>query len=332
MTTAYRLFPGRLAFGVGSAVVSLISLILLLTGPLAGTARADEPATRVILNNKPTPVFFNDGDSFRVLEGPLKGGKARIAGFNTLENHGPVHQWGDWTAKELYFLAKLATLHARRGVWECTTDGNLDTYGRMLVFCHGLGEELIRLGLAHAMTVSDEPAEARYLAAQEQAIAARRGIWAHGTPGFVLTSLHSEEEDTDGTGTYNRLVSTQDGHSVKWQHTDRYQECQNICQIVYPVDEAKVGELVAALAADPGAQALMAPLSAEDQAAVVRDFAAYRHMNRKVPERDRDALKAVLDGYVASGRFGQQGGAPASCMVHVAFNRRYGTGKAACLK
>lgn len=331
MMTAYRLSPGRLARGGSSALASLFATALF-AALFTGSARADEPATRVILNGKPTPVFFNDGDSFRVLEGPLKGGKARIAGFNTLENHGPVHQWGAWTAKELYFLAKMATLHARRGVWECETDGKLDTYGRMLVVCPGLGEELIRLGLAHAMTVSDAPADARYLTAQEQAMAARRGIWAHGTPAFVVTSLHSEEEDTDGSGTYNRLVSTKDGHSVKWHHADRYQECQNVCQLVYPVDEAILGELTGALMADPKAQPLLSSLSPEDLAEVLRDFAAYRHISRKVPDRDREALKAVLDEHAAQGRFGAQAGAPASCMVHVPFTRRYGTGKATCLK
>ena len=66
-----------------------------------------EPASQVFLNGVPTPVFFNDGDSFRILEGPLKGTKARLAGFNTLESYGPVHQWGGWHAKELYAIAKM---------------------------------------------------------------------------------------------------------------------------------------------------------------------------------------------------------------------------------
>ena len=91
-------------------------LCLALAGAVAepSTTRAGEPQTMVFLNGKAVPVFFNDGDSFRVLSGSMKGSKARLAGFNTLESHGPVHSWGDWTVKEMYVLAKMATLHARR--------------------------------------------------------------------------------------------------------------------------------------------------------------------------------------------------------------------------
>ena len=133
---------------------------------------AGEPATRVILNGKATPVFFNDGDSFRVLKGKMKGAKARLFGYNTLESYGAVHQWGDWTAKELYYIAKMSALHARAGVWTCTTDGKTDTYGRMLVNCPGLAEDLVRRGWAHALSINDDPAQDFLLKAQHEAIAA----------------------------------------------------------------------------------------------------------------------------------------------------------------
>ena len=88
------------------------------------------PRTRVSLNGQVAPVFFNDGDSFRVLSGDLKGSKARLAGFNTLESYGAVHSWGSWTKKELYALAKMGTYNAREGIWTCTSDLSTDTYGR----------------------------------------------------------------------------------------------------------------------------------------------------------------------------------------------------------
>src|SRR5690606_11410894 len=181
-------------------------------------ADAAEARSKVILNGKLVPVTFNDGDSFRVLGGDLNGAKARLAGYNTLESYGPVHQWGTWTEQELYVMAKMATYHARKGVWECESDGKTDTYGRMLVWCPDLAEDLVRRGMAHVMTVTDEGGDAKLVAAQREAIEARRGLWSHGVPEFILTSLHSAEEDTDGSGTYNRLVSTADGHSVKWKH------------------------------------------------------------------------------------------------------------------
>jgi endonuclease YncB( thermonuclease family) len=316
-----------------SRTVGAVALALAMSlAVLPEQAAADNTAGKVILNGTPVPVYFNDGDSFRVLEGRLKGAKARLVGFNTLESHGPVHSWGTWTAKELYVLAKMATLHARRGVWECKTDGNTDTYGRMLVSCPGLAADQIRHGFAHALTVTDDPAAPELLAAQREAIAARRGIWAHGVPAFVLTSLHSVEEDTTGRGTYNRLVSTEDGHSVMWKHDNRYTECQKVCHMEYSVDEARIPAIVAALTAEKAAAELIAGLSAEDLTSVVRDYARFRHINRKVAKDKRQALAAHLAGYVQAGQFGTQTASEGACMVHVDFKRRYGRGKAACLK
>jgi endonuclease YncB( thermonuclease family) len=218
---------------------TLLGLLGLLVFGLGAEATAGEARTRVILNGVPTPVVFNDGDSFRVLSGPMSGAKARLSGFNTLESHGAVHQWGDWTTKELYVVAKLATYFARDNIWTCTTDGKTDGYGRMLVLCPELAKEQVRRGYAHAMSIDDTPADPTLLAAQREAIAARRGIWAHGVPEYVLTSLHSIEEDTDGKGVYNRLVSSADGHSIKWRHRTRYEECENVCHRVFKVDDAR---------------------------------------------------------------------------------------------
>ena len=126
-----------------------------------------EPRTRVVVNGEPAPVFFNDGDSFRVLDGKLEGTKARLMGFNTLESFGPVHQWGDWTHKELYVLAKMATLNGRRGGWRCDSDLDRDTYGRALFDCPQLVLDQLRKGLAHTMTVTAESAAAPLVAALE---------------------------------------------------------------------------------------------------------------------------------------------------------------------
>lgn len=312
------------------------ALLAVLAGALLSGApqvEAKEPQTKVFINGKPAPVFFNDGDSFRVLGGTYKATKARLAGYNTLESYGAVHSWGDWTAKEMYVIAKMATLHARKGVWHCETDGKTDTYGRMLLWCPDLAEDLVRRGYAHAMTIDDNPGKPELVAAQQEAIEAKRGLWAHGVPAFVLTSLHSVEEDVDGHGTYNRLVSTADAHSVKWKHTNRYSECDKVCHSVYEVDEDAVNVLVDKVMADNTAAGWLGGLSPDDVRSVLMDFAEFRHINRKVKKDDREALKQhLLKSYVPQGDFGDQQRFDGACMVHVDFKRRYGEGRASCLK
>ncbi len=298
---------------------------------------AAEARSKVILDGQVVAVHFNDGDSFRVVSGPGNGTKARLMGFNTLESYGPVHQWGTWTAKEMYVLAKMATLNARRGVWECRNTGEADTYNRALIHCPGLAEDQIRKGLAHVMSVTDDPGDARLIEAQKEAIAARRGIWAHGVPEYVLTSLHSADEAVgkkDRARNYNRLVSSADGHSVKWKHQDIYRECARACHRVYQVDEGAVDTVTQQVRADARVSAMITGLDDAKLRAVIRDFARFRHVNRLVPYDQRDALKDHLTReYAAKGSFGADAqGSEAACMIHVPFKRRYGGGKAECLK
>ena len=337
MHTDDRRRPGRRARW-GRALRASLTLALpalvgtALTTAVPDEAGAGEPRSRVILNGKLTAVTFNDGDSFRVLGGGMDGAKARLEGFNTPESYGPVHSWGTWTEKELYVMAKMATAHARKGIWECETDGKTDTYGRMLVKCPGLAEDLIRHGLAHVLTVGDEPGDPTLIEAQREAIEARRGIWSHGVPEYVLTSIHSVEEDTDGTGTYNRLVSTDDGHSLKWKHQNRYSECAKVCHLVYEVDAATIDEATKALRDDATAAAIVAPLDDATLREVVATFARHRKIDRQVAKDDREKLERLLMGWASAGRFGRTEGQPSSCMIHIDFKRRFGTGRAACLK
>jgi len=318
-----------LALALMTITVATVGAVLL-TPTHEGIAA--DAKTKVILNGKAVPVHFNDGDSFRVLSGEFKDTRARLAGFNTLESYGAVHQWGGWTTKELYVLAKMGTYNGRNGVWECETDGATDTYGRMLVWCPSLAEDQIRKGLAHVMSINDDPGKPALVAAQQEAIAARRGIWAHGVPDFVLTSLHSKEEDVDGRGTYNRLVSSADGHSVKWRHTTRYAECDRVCNFVYTVDDPTIDALLPIARADAALGPGFAGLSDDDARSVLYDFAKHRHINRKIPEPERRALTELLMTWAEAGRFGVQQRSEASCMTHVPFERRFGGGKAECLK
>ncbi|MGK0360599.1 MAG: endonuclease YncB(thermonuclease family) [Bradymonadia bacterium] len=301
-----------------------IAFVFLLLAGLLGTASA-ETETRVFLNGTPASVFFNDGDSFRVLTGKYSGTRARLAGFNTLESFGPTHQWGHWTARELYVIAKLGTLNGRRGIWNCTSDLNTDTYGRILWWCPDLAVDQVRKGLAHAMSITREPAKPELVAAQKEAVAAKRGMWAHGVPDFVLTSLHSVDERPGDKPAYNRLVSSVDGHSKKWKHRDAYTECDVLC---YP--SALGPEIVA----DLKAAGLTGPAAEYDEKRLLRLFAQFIK-DRTVGAIDRDiglmqpehraALEAAFGVMVATGPM-------RTCMVYTNYRRRYGQQKAPCLK
>ena len=309
------------------------TLFVVLLVALAGAAQA-EPASMVYLNGTPSPVFFNDGDSFRVLEGPLAGTKARLAGYNTLESFGPVHRWGSWTFKELYVIAKLATYNARKGVWHCESDMSTDTYGRTLWWCEDLATDQVRKGLAHAMSITSGPAKSVLVKAQKEAIAARRGIWSHGVPEYIVTSLHSVvERPGKEDENYNRLVSSVDGHSLKWKHKDAYDECSTHCWGVEGrerrlFDRMMTHEAVAALA------------KVYDEARLKMLLARYRNDGKLgavgpeglIEEGHREpflkAFKAMDDGgWIAAASSDLQ-----ACMIYVDFRRHYGTRKASCLR
>jgi len=311
---------------------SLLVLCMLATALVpTGDARADAK-TIVLVNGKPMPVFFNDGDSFRVLAGALAGTKARLAGYNTLESYGPVHSWGDASPKEMYVIAKMATLLGRRGVWSCTSDMTTDTYGRALLHCPELSEEMIRKGFAHAMTVTADPAAEPLLVAQREAIAAGRGIWSQGTPEWVLTSLHSVEERPDKPTAYNRLVSSIDGHSEKWRHTRHYKECDKECIHDAIIEPAVMDRSVEALKGSHTIGEHFGGLSAAQQVHVVRFFAMAKSVVALVPRGQREAYRSALESLVAQGHLVFEQGPSQSCMVYVDFKRRFGGDKAKCLK
>ena len=311
--------------------------LLVFMGVLIPNFSMADPQTRVKLNGKYYPVFFNDGDSFRVLGGDLKDTKARLAGFNTLESYGPVHSWGDWTKKELYIVAKLGTKNAQQGTWECTSDLSTDTYGRYLWHCPLLIDDQIRKGLAHAMSITSEGAKKRYVDIQRQAVKARRGIWSHGVPEYVLTSIHSVNERSGDRPAYNRLVSVVDGHSLKWEHRDVYEECQNVCWIPNrseqidrfinrfvkllkkEVDEPEHPSIDQAQTRDVFAQNI-------EQSLAQKTLLVFRG------ESFQSQADAVFKSMLMAGWVDAANSSVKTCMTHVDFRRRFGADRAVCLK
>ncbi len=307
-----------------------LCLLLLAASPALG----QEAATKVYLNGVPAPVYFNDGDTFRVLAGPHKGMRARLAGFNTLESFGGVHRWGTWKPKELYYNAKLATLNARRGVWHCESkDFATDSYGRVLWFCKDLGIDHIRRGFAHALSVDYAPGDPDLVAAQQDAIEHKRGMWAHGVPHYIITSLHSAAEGGGGDGrTYNRLVSTRDGHSAKWQHDKSYGECEWVCREENKVSESQVKEAVEELIVDPEIGGPALQLGDKKLEQVVGDFAWLGYFGGVDDAKLAEGLERKLKAMVDAGKLGDGTSEIGSCGLYVAFDNRYGTSRADCLK
>ena len=313
--------------------ISAAGFIIGITALLSPTESAAVPATKVFLNGVPTPVFFNDGDSFRVLAGKHKGTRARLKGFNTLETYGPVHGWGKWHFKELYINSKMGTLNARNGIWHCSSkDFKKDGYGRILWHCPGLAHDQIWRGYAHAMTVTDEAADAQLLAAQADAIKNRRGMWARGVPDYILTSLHSFDEPYAKAGNnYNRVVSTLDGHSAKWIHTDIYPECSEVCRTSRKVSSEAIAAATTRLLLENESV-----LSGFDQARLNRlvgDFARLGYWPKiKDNAEVQKLLETTLPSYESEGVFGNAPFENDSCNIYVKFKRRYGNTRAECLR
>jgi endonuclease YncB( thermonuclease family) len=319
-----RLARSRFAGPFAAAV-----LVAAAAFGFTGTSEA-EPGSIVYINGRPSRVYFNDGDSFRVLSGSAEGTKARLGGFNTLENFGPAHSWGKWHPYELYVISKQATLNARRGVWHCTTEGDTDTYGRTLMFCPDLIVDALGKGLAMAYGIDETPAPPEYLRAQESAKKKRLGMWAHGIPEFIMTSVHSADEGRDHN--YNRLISTRDGHTEKWEHQDTYEECQQICS----TEVRPVAEELTATAKRMRENPELAPLLKDWFNINLEEFTARYVRSNELPgylSADlKVKLRAFLAGEIASGRLSKGERAKGSCMMFIEFNRWYGPDRAPCLR
>jgi len=184
----------------------------------------------IVLNGERTKVLWSDGDSFDFKSGRYDGQGTRLVGYNTLEAYGPVHRWGSWTREELYAIAKSGARLAASQEWECTTQGEPDAYGRVLVDCPKLAREMALQGVGLAYGVRSRPAP-RVLDAMHQAQRAGRGVWEKGVPDFIITALHSRDEDKDGKypTAADRVLDTRTGETSMRKHMNNYQVCEEVC-------------------------------------------------------------------------------------------------------
>ncbi len=216
---------------------ALIALTLLLSLPAlaqdsqpasqpTSAPEATPPGSTIALNGEILRVRWSDGDSFRILEGEYADTGVRLSGYNALESYGPVHRWGEWTAQQLHDASSAATEFARMGSWNCETSGERDHYGRLLVNCDDLTHAMVAAGHGHLFLFGD-PATERQLLYQTTAQEQLTGMWRHGVPELIVTSLHSAAEG--GSETYNRVVSTATGQSERRLHEETYETCQEVC-------------------------------------------------------------------------------------------------------
>lgn len=182
----------------------------------------------VILDGVTLEANWDDGDTFSAKH-PQTGEKikARLNGYNTLESYGPVHIWGDWTADELYTIAKEAGVFARAKTWTCTDTKKGGGYGRILVDCPDLRKEMLKAGMAHIFAI-EAPAPQEDLEAMRFGMEAKNGMWEKGVPDFLVTSLHSQSEKPDKE-VYNRVCDLVKGQCTPRTHQDTYEICEKVC-------------------------------------------------------------------------------------------------------
>lgn len=315
-----------------NAVSSLAGALFVLGLLFGSGAEGAQALTRVFIDGRPASVSFNDGDTFRVQDGPLAGTTARLAGYNTLESYGAVHQFGTWHPYELWIIAKKGTLNARRGTWRCNSNGmQRDGYGRALFECPNLIVDQLKKGYAFALNIDDTPARPEYLAAQHEAMQARRGMWAHGTPEFVVTSLHSFDEDPSRSEAANRVVSTRDGHSEMWKHRDVYRPCEWVCRTLELPDHSAVSAVARTLRQSAATQGAVADLSNLLLTEIVSRFARTDTLPKWVTPESSAALTPALAEAKTSGALGALRSERVSCMLNVEMSRRFGRNRASCL-
>ena len=256
-------------------LVSLVVLTLGLGGALgaaASSARAGEgkgkkPKQTILLDGIREHVNFNDGDSFRILDGPRKGQKARLIRYNTLESYGPVHFWGSANGWDLYHVNERDQELAKSEEWECETSGQADGYGRILVLCPELRKRMIQEGLAHVYAYKDEP-DPDLVKLMHQAQDERRGMWKYGVPTHIVTSIHSIDEGKEGDSeeigsggskkAYNRVADTKTGKTFAVEHELVYKACDAFCHggscLIYVPFKVRFGEDRPACMRGPGGE------------------------------------------------------------------------------
>lgn len=182
--------------------------MILALAPLL--ALADDPAPSSGMPTTPTAGVVKsvyDGDTFTLVSGD----KIRLKWVNTPEMK-PLEPFAQ-EAKEL--TQSFVSGQEVQLLW--TGSNPRDSYGRIVAGVRtregDLSEALLRAGLAHLFVIPPDATDlTRLVAAQEEARAARRGIWGSDTfqGTFHLTSFHANAPGDDTlnvNGEYMRICN-----------------------------------------------------------------------------------------------------------------------------
>ena len=175
-------------------------------------------------------------------------------------------------------------------------------------------------------------AELDHFLRQQDAIRHRRGMWAHGVPDYVMTSIHSADENVGREWHYNRLVSTRDAHSESMRHQNTYEVCSWICNDEIRVDLGPVTRAAQRLRADPE----IAPHLADFFNLHLIEFVSRYRRIGELPEYltgpARDLIERRLQAEGERGELGETHTERGACMLHVPFEQRYGRNRRECLR
>ncbi|MCB9646031.1 MAG: hypothetical protein H6730_05445 [Deltaproteobacteria bacterium] len=105
--------------------------------------------------------------------------------------------------------------------------------------------------------------------------------------------------------TYNRLVSSVDGHSAKWLHENSYDECQDVCAMERVVSPEVIEAAVETLRNDTEMADVVAQLPKSQLTQIVSDFSQLGWF-RGV--KDEAIAKRITDRLTAMDAEGKLGG------------------------
>ena len=224
-----------------------------------------------------------------------------------------MHQWGDWSFRELYVNAKAATLHPRRGIWRCSGISASTATGAAFFKCPELAIHMIRAGMAHADRHAEPSPEAcsgrstRRDKEPARHVGRRRPqIRPHLTPsgGWRRTRLGLQPPGLDPTM-----------NSGLWIHGETYGECDKVCVREVELDSQVLREAKQRLDSVDELTTWRS-LPARKQVEVLEIWLMIETVSAHIPKAERDPDAPIVDptgGDRLARRRRLQGG----CMIYV---------------
>ena len=139
-------------------------------------------------------------------------------------------------------------------------------------------------------------------------------------------------EDPTRDKHYNRVISTLDGHSSPWEHTETYAECEKVCHETTRLSAGAARPHVEKLQNDPALAMGLGEFGPEQLRLLLSDFVREGRVTPIVRDEVRDALEKTLSQWKTEGLLSATEKTNDACMVYVDFKRRFGLTRAVCLQ